>query len=49
MGENNCTLTGAICGNGIIEAGEACDDGNLVNGDGCDNCTLTGAICEMES
>jgi len=36
----------AICGNGIIEAGEACDDGNLVNGDGCENnCTLTGAIC----
>ena len=36
----------AICGNGIIEAGETCDDGNLVNGDGCENnCTLTGAIC----
>ena len=28
------------CGNGIVEAGEACDDGNLVSGDGCDaNCT----------
>lgn len=28
------------CGNGIVEAGEVCDDGNLVNGDGCDNnCT----------
>jgi cysteine-rich repeat protein len=31
----------AICGNHKIEAGEACDDGNTVDGDGCDrNCTL---------
>lgn len=26
---------GAVCGNGIVEAGEQCDDGNTVNGDGC--------------
>jgi len=35
------------CGNGIVEAqnGEACDDGNLINGDGCEtDCTVT-AIC----
>ena len=25
----------AVCGNGKIEAGETCDDGNTVNGDGC--------------
>lgn len=25
------------CGNGIIEGDEQCDDGNLVNGDGCDS------------
>lgn len=24
-----------VCGNHIIEAGEQCDDGNLINGDGC--------------
>jgi cysteine-rich repeat protein len=23
------------CGNGVVGAGEVCDDGNLVNGDGC--------------
>ncbi|MBM4353261.1 MAG: hypothetical protein FJ109_05600 [Deltaproteobacteria bacterium] len=23
------------CGNGVVEAGEACDDGNNLNGDGC--------------
>ena len=23
------------CGNGVVETGEACDDGNLVDGDGC--------------
>ena len=31
-----------VCGNGVVEAGETCDDGNLVDGDGCDsNCTVT--------
>ena len=25
----------AVCGNGILEEGEECDDGNTVNGDGC--------------
>jgi len=31
-----------VCGNGLIEAGEPCDDGNLVSGDGCENdCTLS--------
>ncbi len=29
------------CGNGILEAGEQCDDGNTVSGDGCSaNCTI---------
>src|SRR5262249_23701270 len=28
------------CGNGIIDSGEQCDDGNTTNGDGCENnCT----------
>jgi cysteine-rich repeat protein len=30
------------CGNGVVDPGEECDDGNEVNGDGCDaNCTVT--------
>jgi cysteine-rich repeat protein len=30
-----------FCGNGAVEPGEECDDGNNVNGDGCDkNCVL---------
>lgn len=33
----------AVCGNGIIEAGETCDDGNTYNGDGCS------ATCQIES
>jgi cysteine-rich repeat protein len=24
-----------ICGNGVVDPGEQCDDGNLINGDGC--------------
>ena len=30
----------AACGNGVVEPGEACDDGNTVSGDGC-NATCT--------
>ena len=30
------------CGNNVLEGSEQCDDGNLVDGDGCDsNCTST--------
>ncbi|HKY64485.1 MAG TPA: hypothetical protein VJR29_13835 [bacterium] len=38
----------SICGNGILEAGEACDDGNLLDGDCCSSsCAAeTGASCE---
>lgn len=31
-----------ICGNGAVEGTEACDDGNLVSGDGCSN------VCVVE-
>jgi uncharacterized delta-60 repeat protein len=31
-----------MCGNGLVEAGEDCDDGNMNNGDGCEsNCKFT--------
>jgi endo-1,4-beta-xylanase len=31
------------CGNGVIETGEQCDDGNAMNNDGCSStCTRTG-------
>jgi cysteine-rich repeat protein len=29
------TPTPALCGNGIVEPGEQCDDGNTTDGDGC--------------
>jgi cysteine-rich repeat protein len=34
---------GPICGNGVVEPGEACDDGNTASGDGCDS------ICDVET
>ena len=36
-----------VCGNGTVEAGESCDDGNLTNGDGCtSSCTIqSGFTC----
>jgi TonB family protein len=31
-----------VCGNGTVEAGEQCDDGNTVGGDGCSS------LCQTE-
>jgi cysteine-rich repeat protein len=34
--------TQPVCPNGVVEPGETCDDGNMTNGDGCDNdCTYS--------
>jgi len=33
----------AVCGNGVIETGEECDDGNVVDGDGCSSTCQTEA------
>lgn len=32
------------CGNGVVEAGEACDDGNLADGDGCESSCQVGEV-----
>jgi cysteine-rich repeat protein len=37
-------VTPVLCGNGIVQPPEQCDDGNTVSGDGCSSfCTLEGA------
>lgn len=39
-GDNNPSCQGTtspVCGNGIVESGEQCDDGNAANSDGCSN------------
>jgi cysteine-rich repeat protein len=45
------TVLGGDCGNGIVEPGESCDDGNTVSGDGCSGgCWVEGcgnAIVEL--
>ncbi len=37
------TIPIPVCGNGIIESGEACDDGNTNNGEGCSS------TCQVET
>ncbi len=37
-----------ICGNGILETGEQCDDGNLVNLDGCSSTCRTESQCSYK-
>ncbi len=46
--EANCTAA-PVCGNGLLE-GAACDDGNIIDGDGCSStCTVeTGWECTGE-
>ncbi|MEJ2535328.1 MAG: hypothetical protein P8008_07695, partial [Gammaproteobacteria bacterium] len=41
-GAGACTAANPVCGNGILEYNEECDDGNLDPGDGCDG------LCQVE-
>lgn len=42
----NLTRCGPVCGNGVLEEAEQCDDGNLIRGDGCSGCKIdAGFIC----
>jgi cysteine-rich repeat protein len=43
IGEKTCPPIEPVCGNGVKETGEACDDGNSVSGDGCSS------TCNLES
>ncbi|MCX4242723.1 RCC1 domain-containing protein [Paraliomyxa miuraensis] len=44
--EGVCTVP--LCGNGAVDAGEACDDGNRTDGDGCQvDCTVSPGAAEV--
>ncbi|MGK0358273.1 MAG: cysteine-rich repeat protein [Bradymonadia bacterium] len=38
-------LTQPVCGDGAVNGDEACDDGNLDNGDGCNDACQVEAVC----
>ena len=42
-GGSSGSVRPAVCGNGDIETGEQCDDGNATSGDGCSS------TCQIES
>jgi cysteine-rich repeat protein len=46
---NPCGLTyctpALLCGNGVLDMGEACDDGNYVSGDGCSQDCRSTEVC----
>ena len=37
---NTSGCSTAVCGNGVLDAGETCDDGNATAGDGCTSCAV---------
>ena len=41
-------IAGAVCGNGVLDPGEQCDDGNVTNGDCCSaNCQIEATPCSL--
>jgi cysteine-rich repeat protein len=52
-------IVSRVCGNGVVDAGELCDDGNAVNGDCCSSncndcdeglsCNGCGGTCQMSA
>ena len=40
--DDACSIPEPVCGNGIEEEGEECDDSNTTDGDGCS------AVCVVE-
>ena len=46
-GDTDCSVSLA-CGNGKIDAGEQCDDGNTVSGDGCSGNGHPNGACMVE-
>jgi cysteine-rich repeat protein len=40
------TCLAVVCGNGVVQSGEECDDGNAVSGDGCSSsCIFEDKLC----
>jgi cysteine-rich repeat protein len=45
--QNECgACGGGVCGNGVVQANEECDDGDTTSGDGCSSvCQYEGSVC----
>lgn len=43
-GDSSTGPADPVCGDGLVQLGEACDDGNLVAGDGCQECATDSLV-----
>jgi len=44
-GDDDDTLTNPVCGNGLVEGSEVCDDSNTADGDGCNSSCTSDETC----
>jgi len=44
--DDRCFSVGTFCGNGFVDFGEQCDDGNTTDGDGCSSCAIEHPVCQ---
>ena len=45
LASNTCIARPTACGDGIVQAGETCDDGNTGSGDGCNDLCQNENVC----
>ncbi len=47
--DSDCFVHASVCGNGVIESGEGCDDGDTISGDCCSSACVREPLSECAS
>ncbi|MBU3923175.1 DUF4215 domain-containing protein, partial [Patescibacteria group bacterium] len=45
---NNAGVVEAFCGDSVVQPGESCDDGNKIDGDGCDSTCIIEEVSPLK-